>query len=101
MQSVELWEDNAGGLYLRYGDRVFAGLEQVVGASARDDMDELWQTRGAVNWCAIEEYSRALTPGLLDHPETRLVATYDGTLHRVGAAGNAARRYLGADAGEE
>lgn len=95
---AQLWEDNAGGLYLVFGERLLAGMEQAIGDDARELLAEFFRERGDVEWDGFEEYSLALADGaaLLAHSETRLIARYGlGGLEIVDRPGNAGRAFLG------
>lgn len=94
MIDVELWEDNGGGLFLAFGDRVFH-VSGLIGDDALGLMRELWETRAAVTWEGIDEYSRALS-NVFDHPETRMIARYDESgFMQTDRPGNAGRAFLG------
>ena len=98
---VELYEDNAGGLTLVYGERAWTGIEPDGGDFAAD-------AQGIIDgftdgWTGIGMTTTAAIQADLDHPETHHIATYRprGSI-LVGAmtiikdrAGYCGRMYLG------
>lgn len=100
MATIELWEDNAGQLYLhRSGDDwAYAHLEMLGGTStfANDAADF-----GGTSW-DVETTPWAQSPQLVPQ-EMDWVATWQGGKVSAGPdrPGEAARLYLGADAPQE
>ena len=92
---VELYEDNAGHLYLRLDHRAVSDVETQIGYDALAMMGEYWQTAGDPDDWTLPECD----PDSVDaHPETRLIARYGiAGLDFVGCGrpGNAGRAYLG------
>ena len=97
---IDLWEDNAGGLYLHPegADIVYAGVEQA-GSAFAADAAEMAASGGEypASWDV-----EACSPSVLAHDEARIVASWeDGKISlqadavRGGAPGRAAREYLG------
>ncbi len=97
---IDLWEDNAGGLYLHPegADIVYAGVEQA-GSAFAADAAEMAASGGEYppSWDV-----EACSPSVLARDEARIVASWeDGKISlqadavRGGAPGRAAREYLG------
>lgn len=89
---VDLYEDNAGGLYLhlRGTGRAYSGFEHLDDATFAADAAALAAAEDGDWTMPVTDVAD------LEHPETRLVATWTaGTVELVASRGRAAARYLG------
>jgi hypothetical protein len=92
MDKVELYESNAGHLFLVHGGKVWAGLEAVNSFFAQDAEAIL---RGDTDDWTVEQYDAPNTEEFL-HPETRMIAVYeDGRVTTTNFRGAAGKRYVG------
>lgn len=88
---VSLYEDNGGGLYLymAHDDKVYAGLQHVVGSRFADDAAAL-AAGDTADW-TLETYP---VTEIRDLPE---VAQYaDGHVAVIGMPGRSVEKYIGA-----
>lgn len=91
MKTIELYEDNGGGLHLTDGETIWSGLESMRDSGVRD-IYTLYV--GATDDWTLDSYPNTGTE--FDHPETKRIARFDGTELTISPRmGFAAQEYLG------
>jgi len=72
---AQLWEDNAGLLYITYRERGRAGIEQCIGTDdAATLLEEYCENEGLVDWVGLDVVAPAT---IYAYPETQCIASYD------------------------